>query len=172
MAEILIRPVEAADLPEVKRLNDLAFGGRDEGQLVELLHARGKAVISLAAVTQGKIVGHILFSPVDFRPPHPEIRAIGLAPLAVLPEYQNQGIGSQLARQGLADCLAGGWQVVVVLGHPAYYPRFGFRPASELGLDNEYAAGEAFMALELAPHILDGIHSTACYSDEFREIGV
>ena len=172
MEEILIRPVEEADLPEVKRLNDLAFGGPDEGRLVELLHARGKAVISLAAVYRGKIVGHILFSPVEFHPPHPEIQAIGLAPMAVLPEYQNQGIGSQLVRQGLADCQAGGWQVVIVLGHTAFYPRFGFRPASELGLDNEYDAGEAFMALELKAHILDGMQSTACYADEFKEIGV
>lgn len=172
MEEILIRPVEAADLPEVKRLNDLAFGGPDEGRLVELLHARGKALISLAAVYQEKIIGHILFSPVQFRPPHPQIRAIGLAPMAVLPEYQNQGIGSQLVRQGLAACQAGDWQVVIVLGHTAFYPRFGFRPASELGLDNEYAAGEAFMALELAPHVLDDVQSTACYADEFKEIGL
>lgn len=172
MEEILIRPVETADLPEVRRLNDLAFGGPDEGLLVELLHARGKAVISLAAVYQGKIAGHILFSPVDFRPPHPEIQALGLAPMAVLPEYQNQGIGSQLARRALADCLAGGWQAVVVLGHPAYYPRFGFRPASELGLDNEYGVDEAFMALELVEHTLDGVRAVACYCDEFKEIGV
>jgi len=177
MDEILIRPVGPADLPGLKRLHDLAFGGPDEARLVELLHGRGKAVVSLAALSQGNIVGHILFSPVNFRPPHPDIRALGLAPLAVLPEHQNQGIGALLTRRGLADCETCGWQVVIVLGHPTYYPRFGFRPADELGLDNEYGAGEAFMALELVPHTLDGIRlqsirPVACYADEFKEIGV
>jgi len=172
MDDLLIRAVEPADLPEVIRLNDLAFGGLDEGRLVALLHARGQAVISLAAIFQGKIAGHILFSPAHFRPPRPGIRALGLAPLSVLPEFQKRGIGSQLVRRGLADCAAGGWQVVVVLGHPSYYPRFGFRPASELRLDNEYNAGEAFMAMELVAGVLHGMAATACYCDEFKEIGV
>ena len=172
MEPITIRDVQPENLVEVAHLNELAFSSAVEGQLVTLLHQRGKAVISLAAVMEGQIVGHILFSPVSFSPSKPQIRALGLAPLAVLPEYQNQGIGTQLSLEGLKRCQAGGWQVVVVLGHPHYYPRFGFCPASVFGLGNEYGANEAFMALELEPGILNGIKALACYSPEFKEIGV
>ena len=117
-------------------------------------------------------MGHVLFSPVSFSPSQPQIRALGLAPLAVLPECQNQGIGTQLSFEGLRRSLDGGWQVVVVLGHPNYYPRFGFRPASVIGLGNEYGADEAFMAIELEPGILKGIKAVACYGPEFKETGV
>jgi putative acetyltransferase len=172
MVSVRVRPVEPADLPELVHLQELAFQGVDEGRLVRLLHERGKAIVSLAATVEERIAGHILFSPVSFRPEYPAIRALGLAPLAVLPEYQNQGIGSLLMREGLRHCQASGWQVVVVLGHPTYYPRFGFQPAKNFGLGNEYGAEEAFMALELAPHALEGIQAVACYAEEFNEIGV
>jgi len=171
MESITIREVQPEDLNEVARVNELAFNSDVEGQLVKLLHARGKAIISLAAMSEGRIVGHILFSPVSFSPPQPGIRALGLAPLAVLPEYQNQGIGTLLSHEGLRLCRSGGWQVVVVLGHPDYYPRFGFQPASVFGLGNEYGADEAFMAIELQPGILDCLAAVACYCSEFKEIG-
>ena len=76
-----------------------------------------------------------------------------------------------LTRQGLTHCRAGDWQVVVVLGHPTYYPRFGFQSASVFGLGNEYGADEAFMAIELQPGILDCLAAVACYCSEFKEIG-
>jgi putative acetyltransferase len=172
MDDLSIRPVRPEDLPEIVRLHDLAFGGQDEGRLVSLLHDRGQAVISLAALTSERIIGHILFSPVHFTPEHTEIRALGLAPLAVLPEFQNLGIGTRLTRDGLILCQAGGWQAVVVLGHPEYYPRFGFAPASRFGIGNEYGVDEPFMALELQPGCLAGVRAVACYAGEFKEIGV
>lgn len=168
---ILIRPVDPADVEAVAEVNAQAFGGEEESRLVRLLHARGKACISLLAETDGGVVGHILFSPAYFKPDQPQLQALGLAPIAVLPAYQNQGIGSQLVISGLLACRSGGWQAVFVLGHPTYYPRFGFRPAHLYAVGNEYGVDEAFMALELQPRILEGIQAMACYAPEFGELG-
>ena len=168
---IKIRGEEPGDIPGIQAVLLAAFDGPGEAGLVDSLRANGKAVISLAAVQGKEVVGHILFSPLSFSPPRPHIRALGLAPLAVLPGFQNKGIGSQLTRAGLARCRQIETQAVVVLGHPNYYPRFGFWPAVEYGLGNEYGAEEAFMALELAPGALNGVNATARYAPEFGQLG-
>jgi putative acetyltransferase len=93
--------------------------------------------ISLVPVLDGLVVGHIFFSPVSIESESSIFTAMGLTPMAVLPEYQRQGFGSQLVREGLKECLRIGHNIVVVLGHPEYYPRFGFTPAKPKGLRSE-----------------------------------
>ena len=95
---------------------------------------------------------------------------MGLAPMAVLPEYQNQGVGSLLVRNGLSECQRAGFDIVVVLGHPRYYPRFGFIPASQKGLSCEYQVpDEAFMVIELRPGALNGMSGLVKYQPEFAQ---
>jgi len=169
---ISIRRVQPSDLPSVLEVHRQAFPSPGETRLVELLHAHDKAVISLLAEQDRQVMGHILFSPLSFDPPQPQLNAVGLAPLAVLPTYQKQGIGSRLARAGILACRKAGYQAIVVLGDPAYYHRFGFQRAGDFGLGNEYQVDKEFMALELQPGALRSMQATAQYAPEFQEIGV
>jgi putative acetyltransferase len=154
---IIVRAETAADVPAVYRVNELAFGRPEEANLVDALRASARPFISLVAVSGEQVVGHIFFSPVTLEAETAACVILGLAPLAVLPEYQRRGIGAQLVRVGLKECQRRGCDVVVVLGHPAYYPRFGFVPASRKGLRCEYPVpDEVFMVAELRPHALVG----------------
>lgn len=125
MSEPFIRAEQVADKNGVRAVNERAFGGRAEADIVEALHRAQAAVVALVAEVGAEVVGHILFSPVDVEQANGK-RLVGLAPMAVAPDYQRQGIGSQLVREGLARCRANGFDGVVVLGHAEYYPRFGF----------------------------------------------
>lgn len=156
----VVRPEASGDVEAIRRLHDAAFGQPEEGEIVDRLRAAlagGDAGpwISLVAEVDGEgVVGHILFTEVTIRPPvdGSAATALGLAPMAVWPAFQRRGIGTRLVEAGLARARAEGHELVVVLGHPAYYPRFGFVPAADLGLEWEHEAPrEAFMALELAP---------------------
>ncbi|MBX3026458.1 N-acetyltransferase [bacterium] len=165
-----IRPETAADHAAVSTVTRAAFGQAAEAELVARLRAAGAAVVSLVAEeTRAGVVGHILFSPVrlDPEPPAPP-RWLGLAPLAVLPPRQRQGVGSALVRAGLEAARAAGATAVVVLGHPDYYPRFGFAPASRVGLRCVYGApDEAFMALALVPGGFGGQRGLVRYAPAF-----
>ncbi|HEX8140742.1 MAG TPA: N-acetyltransferase [Pyrinomonadaceae bacterium] len=153
---ITIRAETAEDIPAIRQVNELAFGQPDEADLVDALRATAQPHISLVAVSAGRVVGHIFFSPVTLEA-EDSVLILGLAPMAVLPEYQKRGIGSQLVQEGLKECQRSGCEVVVVVGHPEYYPRFGFIPASQKGLRCEYPVpDEAFMVTELRPNALVG----------------
>lgn len=176
---ISVREESEADVPAVRQLNELAFGRTQEASLVDALRTSAHTLVSLVAVENGEVVGHILFSPVSIEPDEPILTAaeaaagaaMGLAPMAVLPQHQNRGIGSQLVRAGLEACLSLGCAVVVVLGHPEYYPRFGFVPASRLGLRSEYdVPDEVFMATQLVPGALDGLRGLVKYHPAFGEV--
>jgi putative acetyltransferase len=132
---------------------------------VEALRQAGKATISLVADLRGSIVGHVLFSPVSVE--QEPARGLGLAPVAVHPEWQRTGIGTALVQAGLAAAKARDFGFVVVLGAPAYYRRFGFSTASVFGLQNEYGADDPFMALELKPNALAGVSGLVKYAPEF-----
>src|SRR5437868_14440298 len=135
---IHIRPEQPDDLAAIRQVNERAFDGPTEADLVDLLRRRGKVTLSLVADHQGQVVGHILFSPVVIEATGQSVAAVGLAPMAVLPEWQNQGVGSLLVKAGLDECRRLGHQAVVVLGHADYYPRFGFVPASRFHIRSEY----------------------------------
>ena len=164
---IEIRPETAADRAAVRRVNEAAFGQPEEADLVDRIRERAAGYLGLVATEAGEVVGHIAFSPVEIDG-HPGVSVWGLAPMAVRPDRQRAGVGSRLVRAGLAACRAEGGEAVVVLGHPAYYPRFGFASAAGRGIGNEYGAPpEAFMVLELVPGALDGDDGLIVYPTAF-----
>ena len=172
---IEIRAERAEDAAAVRRVNELAFGGAEEAGLVDALRGAADPHVSLVATEGGEIVGHIFFSPVSLvsedGTEDSRFAAMGLAPMAVLPEHQRRGVGSELVRAGLDECRRMGLGVVVVLGHPEYYPRFGFRPASRAGLRCEYPVpDDTFMVVELRPGALAGRRGLVKYHPAFAEV--
>ncbi|MBW3586988.1 MAG: N-acetyltransferase [Cyanobacteria bacterium 0813] len=163
-----IRSEKLEDLEAVRNVNIAAFGRENEANLVDGL--RGSAsTFSFVAVQSHCIVGHLFFSLVAVEGKcSRNVSILGLAPVAVLPKYQRQGIGTLLIRQGLKECARSGFHAVVVLGHPDFYPRFGFIPASRKGLGCEYdVPDEAFMVLELESGSLQDCSGTVKYRSEF-----
>ena len=159
---LVIRAESPQDRALIDKLNRVVFAGHIEADLIEKLRAGGLVVSSLVAVADAGIVGHILFSDLDVRMDGRWVAAVSLAPMAVRPGEQRRGIGSQLVRAGLDDLRHKGRMAVLVLGHPAYYPRFGFSAELARKLSSPYA-GPAFMALELVPGALAGKGSTVRY---------
>ena len=170
-----IRPFSPEDAATVRKVHLEAFAGRKgEARLVEMLRGAGAAPVSLVAVDEasGGVVGHVLFSPVEIDDGGSGIRAVGLAPVGVLPEYQGKGTGSHLIRAGMEACRQAGYDAVVLLGEPGYYSRFGFERASDHGPGNEYAVDDHFMVLELRSGALDGLRGTVRYRPEFGRVDV
>ncbi len=143
-----VRAAREQDMPAIRHLTEAAFGQPDEADLVDRLIADNDAVISLVAEHDGTLAGHVMFSHMTA-----PMRALGLAPVSVLPAYQRQGVGTALIRQGLGIAAETGWQAVFVLGDPGYYTRFGFSPDAAKGFQNAFA-GPHFMALALVPDAL------------------
>lgn len=168
---LTIRPESPEDIPGIHRVNELAFGRAGEADLVDALREEARPFLSLVAEQDGQVVGHICFTPVTIESDEGSFTALGLAPMAVLPGLQNEGIGSQLVRKGLEECRRIGHDVVVVLGHSEYYPRFGFLPASSRGLRCEYPVpDEVFMAVELSPDALAGRTGLVKYHPAFARV--
>lgn len=165
-----IRPEGPSDADGIRALNHAAFVGEAEARLVDLLRERGRNIVSLVAVEDEELVGQVLFTEVSITPAAP-YKGVGLAPMAVLPPWQNRGIGTQLGRRGLALCRELGYDFAVVLGHTGYYPRFGFKKASEFGIGNDYDVDDPFMALEFKPGVLGSFKGEAHYAPEFAEMG-
>jgi putative acetyltransferase len=165
-----IRAETEEDREAIFQVNRLAFGQDDEAWLVDNLRDSDDFIyeLSLVAVKEGKVVGHILFSPIAIETERGLVRVLSLAPMAVLPEFQRQGIGSELVRKGLEESRCYGHEVVVVVGHPEYYPRFGFSPARAKGLEAPFEVpDEAFMVLELKAGALEGIKGMIKYPPAF-----
>lgn len=163
---IRIRSEAAGDIAAINALNRLAFGGPGEWQIVARLRQAKLIALSLVAEEEGRIVGHILFSWLPTRIDSREVAAVALAPMAVHPDRQRRGIGSQLVREGLKQLPALGATAVIVLGHPHFYPRFGFSAAMARHLAGPFS-GEAFMALELEPGALRGENGKVTYPAAF-----
>ena len=169
MDDILIRHETPADILGVRAVNAAAFEAGVEAALVDALRENGKFTLSLVACIEGELVGHILFTDIEMEPGGAEACILGLAPMAVLPAWQGRGIGSAMVRRGLEDCRELGYRGIVVLGHPAFYPRFGFTPASRHGISCIYdAPDEAFMALALGDEALP--KGRALYQPEFAGV--
>jgi putative acetyltransferase len=169
---LFIRRETQSDISAIRKVNESAFKGPREARLVDLLREASKAIVSLVAVFGDRVVGHILFSPIAIEPNPKNTQGLGLAPLAVLPEYQRRSIGSCLVSKGLEECREKRYDLVVVLGDVHFYTRFGFKPASLYGLRNEYNVDENFMALELKKGALDSTSALVKYPTEFKEAEV
>lgn len=168
--DVLIRPESNEDRDAVRAVNTAAFGQPGEADLVDALRDAAEPCISLVADDDGEIVGHIMFSPVSVAG-FPDARLMGLAPMAVVPVRQREGIGTDMATAGLERCRQADVAAVVVLGHAEYYPRFGFLPASRCGLESEYdVPDDVFMALELQPDALRDITGTVRFHPAFAGV--
>lgn len=157
-SSVLIRVERAEDLPRIREVNRQAFGQDAEGRLIDELRAGGHLAQdgSLVAVLNDQVVGHLLLSKIAIRDPKTRDvnPALALAPMAVLPAVQREGIGTALIREALSRAAGLGGGQVVLLGHPDYYPRFGFLPAGPLGLTNSWGSNTpAFMVLSLRPDL-------------------
>lgn len=166
----MIRAEEERDHAAVYALNAAAFETPAEAGLVDVLREQAHPCASLVAEDGGAIIGHIMFTPVTLAG-HAGRKIMALAPMAVAPERQRKGIGSALVRAGLDRCRQLGIGAVVVVGHPAYYSRFGFLPAATFGLGCEFDVPEGvFMAMELQPGHLRGVSGTVRFHPAFSEI--
>ncbi|WP_424359382.1 GNAT family N-acetyltransferase [Methanocella sp. MCL-LM] len=171
---MIIRAETADDYAGIYEVNWQAFERAAESRLVNMLRESEHYVpgLSLVAVKDGQVVGHIMFTRLAIETQDGIIESLSLAPVAVLPAFQGQGIGSKLVTEGLKACKTLGFKSVVVVGHPEYYPRFGFSSARAKGIDAPFPVpDEAFMVQELVPGALDGIRGMIRLPKEF-EVGM
>lgn len=161
---IEIRDEQPGDIDTVRQVNLDAFGQDLEGRIVDALRANGAARLSLVALDAGAVVGHIVFSPLLVG----SVAGLGLGPMAVAPRHQRRGIGSHLVKAGIERVRAAGCPFVVVIGHPTFYPRFGFQPAAQFGLMSEWEVPpDAFMVNILNPAVSGRLRGLAQYRREF-----
>lgn len=162
---MIIRPELETDFAAIRTVEEAAFRRAREANLVERLRADGDVVFSLVAIEGDKVVGHIIFSRMDA-----PFRALGLGPIAVMPEHQRTGIGTRLIKEGLAQARLEGWEGIFVLGAPAYYQRFGFDPQKAAGFTSPYA-GSHFMVLPLQNESLSAQTGEVAYPSAFATLG-
>lgn len=168
--KVHIRPEIKDDIRKIWRVNASAFDTEAEANLVDNLRKSGIPLISLVAEANEKLIGHILFSPVSLSGSKADIKIAGLAPMSVLPDHQKQGIGASLVEAGLKLCTLNGYKAVVVLGHPDYYPKFGFAPSSRFGIKSEYdVPDEVFMVKELENGALSEYKGVVKYHPLFAQ---
>jgi putative acetyltransferase len=152
---IEIREETAADYEAIREVNRQAFGEEPVAELVDHLRDDGVVIASLVAVDGDQVVGHILFSETPLETPHGTQAGATLSPLAVLPARQRTGIGSALVRRGIEVCRERGKVAILLIGHPDYYPRFGFSSTLARQIQSKYSAiGDPYMAIELVPDVL------------------
>ena len=170
---IHIREEALGDAAAVRKVNELAFGQAEEAGIVDTLRQNCDDLVSLVAVDEDEVVGHILFSPTTVEGAGGTVHGMGLAPMAVLPERQRQGIGSAMVNHGLDVLRERSCPFVIVLGHAEYYPRFGFEPASGHGVRSQWEGvpDDAFMILVLDKSAMEGASGVAKYRAEFDEEG-
>ena len=166
--EMITRKEEPGDELAIRQVLLSAFRSEQEARLVDRLRQNGRPSISLVAESSSTIIGQIAFSPVTLISQLESKSGLGLAPLAVVPQWQRHGAGAELVRAGLAACADAGGEFVVVLGEPSYYRRFGFQKASLLGIENEYGVDDEFMIAPLrAESLAPGL---AKYASEFADV--
>ncbi len=159
------------DIAAIREVVTAAFNRPNEAELVETIRNSPNFIpeLSLVAKEQGKVVGHILFSPIAIETKQGNVEAIALAPLCVTPTHQRQSIGAQLVQAGLTKCRELDHNIIILVGHPHYYPRFGFQKASKFGIQAPFTVpDEAFMVLELKPGALKNIRGIVRYPAYFE----
>ena len=170
---INIRPETRNDCAAIRQVNDLAFERPAEGRLVDNLRQLPEfdPRLSLVAELDGQIIGHALFSPIYIQGKDgEEYPCLSLGPIAVIPEFQKQGIGGRLIELGHRAALELDYTAVLLLGHPGYYPRFGYRSADKWAITNPWNInGDPWMAIELVQGALDGKAGLAVYPQAFNE---
>ena len=167
---IQVREETREGILAIRAVNQAAFARTQEADLVDSLRGNCRKVLSLAAGMENEVVGHILFSPVVISGGTGLIEGAGLAPVAVAPEFQRRGIGAALINPGLRKLPQKGCPFIVVLGHPEYYPRFGFAPATGHGIQCEWKVPEeAFLILD--PIAMKDVQGAARYRPEFSHFG-
>jgi putative acetyltransferase len=165
---IEIREERPDDIAAVRDVNRRAFGQDQESNIVDALRANGAALLSLVATVNDRVVGYIMYSPAII---DDSIRGAALGPMAVLPECHRQGIGSKLIEAGNRKLKNAGCPFIIVVGHADYYPRFGFRRASEHGIKCEWdVPDDVFMLLVLDEAKMKGVSGLAKYRHEFSSI--
>ena len=170
--EVNVRAETRLDHESIRDVNKAAFYGDAEAMLADSLRSSSFYIpgLSLLAELGGQVVGHILFPSISIESASGNTAALALAPVAVHPKHQRRGIGTLLVRKGLDEAQRLGHRIVVVVGHPSYYPRFGFTPARDRGIESPYPVpDEAFMALELAPGAMDGVDGMVRYPPPFDD---
>jgi putative acetyltransferase len=161
-----IRDERPADVRSIRQVNRRAFGRDQEANIVDALRSNGGTLLSMIAVDED-VVGHVMYSPVTIG----EMTGAGLGPMAVVPERQRQGVGSDLVTTSLGRLRGAACPFVVVVGHPAFYPRFGFKPASAYGISCEWPVpDEVFMILVLDPLQMQTVRGLARYRPEFSTV--
>jgi len=171
MRHIKIREEIPQDIDAIRAINEKAFGQLQEANIIDRLRANCDGLLSVVALKDEKIIGHILFSPVTIEGNHGILKGIGLAPMAVLPEFQRQGVGSELVQAGIQILRKSKCPFIIVLGHPEYYPRFGFERAPLYGIKSQWEGvpDPAFMILWLDTTMTNHVSGVAKYRDEFDE---
>jgi putative acetyltransferase len=169
---MIIRSERKDDYDTIYQLNVLAFENRlAEADLVDRIRKSQDfiPVLSIVAEVNGQVVGHILFSKIGIVSNNIIIPALALAPMAVLPNFQKQGIGARLVRDGLNKCRELGHNIVVVIGHPWFYPKFGFKSARKYGLecDQYNVSDDVFMVVELDERALQDVQGIVRYPEIF-----
>ena len=164
---LIIRREQDGDAVAIRRVHSASFPSVAEAALVDALRDSGHLSVSLVALADDAIVGHVAFSPVSTAT---GAVGVGLAPVAVVPEARLCGVASALVRAGVSACAEAGCRWVVVLGDPGLYGRFGFTPAADVGLTDEYGGGAAFQVLELMPGSLPVGAGVVRYGPEFASL--
>jgi putative acetyltransferase len=165
-----IRQEQPEDITAIRMINELAFGRPEEADIVDKLRENCSDTLSLVAVQEGQIIGHIFFSPVVIENDEKEIHGMGLAPIAVIPDYQRKGVGSMLVKAGIEKIKQTLCPFIITLGHPEFYPCFGFERASIYGIKSQWEVpDEAFMILILDTEVMSDVSGTASYREEFNE---
>jgi putative acetyltransferase len=164
---IEIRKEKPSDILTIRDVNKRAFEQDQEANIVDALRSNQAVLLSLVATLNGQVVGHIMYSPLEIG----EFKGAGLGPMAVLPQYQRQGIGAKLIEAGNRQLKESGYPFIVVVGHANYYPKFGFKPARSLGITCQWdVPDDVFLLLELDPEKVRSISGMAKYRDEFSTV--